>query len=375
VGLFNRWKKDAKPAPSGTQRTSSTPAEWDLRVEVGFEREEVIPIKQRIAHLRPDGFGLFPHEILLLDYAPKFITSGQKFQGFWEYSYGVTNVRSNVKSLVARGFLATGSVSDTVRQQTAAALKPVLAANGLSVAGAKGVLVSRILADVPAADLELAFPARYYTLTDTGSAALEASPFIPYIHKHPTTEQLDIFTMSQMVASDPALPWRDHLWRFLNERGVQRASEGNWGLYRNVRHSMAEFVAEEERWLDAIALNAEICFWDTSGMSNGFRFDYLPIHAPYFFPYQETSYRPAPTIVEQIFKWGARALLDEQALRHLVSKSLTNLSAPFHLFSKQEVAEIVFRTRAADVEALTALYERAKHRFQAAHPEIDLARR
>jgi hypothetical protein len=344
-------------------------------MEVRFEQEEVIPIEKRTARLSPDRFGLYPHEILLLDYAPKFTTAGQRFQGFWEYSYGVSNVLPILKSLVSRGFLAKGSVADTVSQQTAAALKPVLAAHGLSVTGTKPTLIARALSEIPTADLEKAFPQRFYALTDTGRAALDASPFIPYIHKHPTTESLDIFELSSMVASNPALPWRGHIWRFLNDRSVQRAREGNWGLYRNVRHSMADFVAEEERWLEAIGLNTEVCFWDTSGMSNGFRPDFLSIYAPYYFPFKDSGEKPAPAIVERIFKWAAKAGLNDAELRTLMERSIDQLSSPFHLFTKPEVIDIVFFLRDENDAALTGIYAAAEQRFRDAYPDIDLTRR
>lgn len=358
------------PAPSST-----APGELSIRVEVGFEREEAIPIEQRVAGLSPDRFDLYPHEILLLDYAPKFTTSGQSFQGFWKYSYGIRSVSTILKSLVTRGLLAKGQVADTVNQQTAAKLKPILATHGLPVTGTKSVLVSRVLIEVPIASLEKAFPERYYARTDSGCAALDASPFIPYIHKHPTTENLDMFELSQMVAANPALPWRDHVWHYLNGRAIVRAQEGNWGLYRNVRHSMAEFAAEENRWVDAIALNTEVCFWDTSGMSNGFRFDFLYIHAPYFFPFEDSVEKPAPLIVDRIFRWAVKAGLDDTDVRGLMERTLEKLSGPFHLFTRPEVIEIVFLMRDENADALTKLYKTAEQRFHAAYPEIDLIRR
>ena len=373
MGLFDRWKKDAKSEAAGRPDAQiRMPIEQPVQIEVSFELDEVIPVEKRIARLSPDRFGLYPHEILLLDYAPKFTTTGQRFQGFWENSYGVSNVLPILKSLVSRGFLAKGGVADTVNQQTAAALKPILAAHGLPGTGTKPALIARALSEVPAADLEKAFPQRYYALTDAGRAALGASPFIPYIHKHPTTENLDIFELSQMVASDPTLPWRDQVWRFLNNRSAQRAREGNWGLYRNVRHSMADFVAEEERWLDAIGLNTEVCFWDTSGMSNGFRPDFLSIYAPHYFPFKDSGEKPAPAIVDRIFKWAGKAGLDDAELRAFMERNIEQLSSPFHLFTKPEVIDIVFLLRDDNTAALTGIYEAAEQRFRAAYPDIDL---
>ncbi|AYG03416.1 DNA-binding protein [Gryllotalpicola protaetiae] len=375
MGLFDRWKKNTKPdtVPPAKAPTRA-PVAQPVQVEVSFERDEIVPIEKRVAKLSPDRFGLYPHEILLLDYAPKFTTAGQKFQGFWDYSYGVSNVSSILKSLISRGFIAKGSVADTVNQQTAAALKPVLVAHGLPATGTKPTLINRVLTEVPAADLEKTFPQRFYALTDTGRAALDASPFIPYIHKHPTTENLDMFLLSQMVTSNPALPWRDHVWRFLNDRSVQRAREGNWGLYRNVRHSMADFVAEEERWLDAIGLNAEVCFWDTSGVSNGFRPDFLSIYAPYYFPFKDSGEKPAPAIVDRIFKWAGKAKLNDAELRALMERSIEQFSSPFHLFTKPEVIDIVFFLRDENTAALTKVYAAAEQRFRAAYPDIDLTR-
>ncbi|GAB3613706.1 SAP domain-containing protein [Humibacter ginsengisoli] len=371
MGLFDRWKKDSKHEPESVPAPRA-PVEsvLDYRIEVTGLDEEVVPIEERIAHSQPDTFGLYPHEILALDYAPKFTMTGQRFQGFWEYNYGVKSVSQVLKSLISRGFLTESTRADTVTQQTAASLKRVLAARGLSTTGAKATLVARALADVPFADLEKAFPQRYYALTGSGHAALDASPFIPYIHRHPTMEYLDIFELTKMVQANPSVPWRDLVWRHLNEQSVKHGAAGDWGLYRNARRSMSVFAAEEGRWRDAITLMAEVNYWDLSGTSNGFRMEYLGIYADSFFPYPESTARIAPANVTEIVKWATTECLADDALRGLMAQGLAEVSAPFHLFTKDEVIDAFFLTRDQNAHGLIALFETAEKRFKAAYPTL-----
>lgn len=50
--------------------------------------------------------------------------------------------------------------------------------------------------------------------------------------------------------------------------------EGNFGLYRNSRFTMSEFVASEGKKDIAFGLLCEVVAYDLSGLYNGFRMDF-----------------------------------------------------------------------------------------------------
>ncbi|GEK92142.1 hypothetical protein [Alkalibacterium kapii] len=71
---------------------------------------KVIPIKKRLKKMKPNTTGLYPHEILLLSYAPDYYTKTNKFPPFWWYRYGIKDVDKLLKSLRKKGFLKIGSL-------------------------------------------------------------------------------------------------------------------------------------------------------------------------------------------------------------------------------------------------------------------------
>lgn len=114
MGLLDIFKKDrAQPVSTGksTNRfevalginksiniSTTNPAQDDIDAVV-------IPVEERVKTATASNHGLFPHEILVLEYAPSFYTEGNSFQGFWWYSYGVRDVQGVLTSLAERGFL------------------------------------------------------------------------------------------------------------------------------------------------------------------------------------------------------------------------------------------------------------------------------
>ena len=47
--------------------------------------DDVIPVEKRIKNANVSKHGLYPHEVLMLDYAASYYVEGNSFQGFWWY--------------------------------------------------------------------------------------------------------------------------------------------------------------------------------------------------------------------------------------------------------------------------------------------------
>jgi hypothetical protein len=62
--------------------------------------DDIIPAEKRIKNANVSKHGLYPHEVLILDYAGSYYTEGNSFQGFWWYKYGVKNVDNCLHSLL-----------------------------------------------------------------------------------------------------------------------------------------------------------------------------------------------------------------------------------------------------------------------------------
>lgn len=164
MGLFDLFKKKDKTdvAPKVTPVKTSVPESekkfyqpdsyyTDVVAEgTAFERR-VITFEERKKTAIPSKRGLYPAEILLLEYCSKGTYPGPKngYPGFWWFSYGIRDVGAALKSLEDRGYIAWGSVRDAVGGFTVAQLKDLLISQNMPTTGKKADLVERVLSGVP----------------------------------------------------------------------------------------------------------------------------------------------------------------------------------------------------------------------------------
>lgn len=366
MGLFDLFKKTTKTTNnvnvSVTVSSPKPPTQEELD-------EQVIPVDVRVKNAFASKHGLFPHEILVLDYAHSFYTSGNSFQGFWWYRYGVRDVQAVLSSLVQRGFLQVGDLCTALQKQTGATIKEVLKAHGLKQTGKKDELVKRALTEVSEDELNHLFPKRTYSLTESGKAALEEEAYVSYMHRH-GIEDLDIWSLNQLVHSKPYMPFRDKLWGYLNQRSIKHFSDRNFGLYRNCRFNMAQFLKEEKKYEDSLAMLAEVVFYDLSGATNNFDPQFLEIYAEGFFPYENSLTTTAPGIIGAIVECQEKLELSDAGLTEVLVERMSKLSTPLQLFSVSDCAKIVLLERDENTEALKSIYAKAKREFKQKYPSI-----
>jgi hypothetical protein len=331
--------------------------------------DDIIPVEIRIRNANVSKYGLFPHEILILDYADSYYTEGNSFQGFWWYKYGVRNVDNYLHSLYDRGFLQIGDLQSAIEKETSAVLKNVLKKYGLKVSGRKEELIQRLLVEVSHGELMSHFSKRIYQLTELGKNALEEEDYVPYIHRHPI-EDLDIWSLNKIVYAPPYISYRDKIWGYLNKRSMEHFSARDFGLYRNCRYHMYLFLMEEKRLKDALGMLSEVVFYDLSGLGNNYDPQYLYIIAKSFFPYKGSSVKIAPGITSAFIQCQKELNLTDVELKTAMLDRMNRLNAPLHLFSPEECVDVVFMESREDTDALTKIYAKAKRRFKQSFPEI-----
>lgn len=238
--------------------------------------DDIIPAEKRMKNAIASKHGLYPHEVLILDYASAYYTEGNSYPGFWWYRYGVRDVDKCLRSLLDRGFLKVGDLKSAIALENATIIKGELKKHGLKVSGKKDELVKRLLAEVPQEELNSRFPKRTYQLTELGKQALEEEGYVPYIHRH-ALEDLDIWSLNRIIHEPPYMPYRDKIWGYLNKRSMEHFAARNFGLYRNCRYHMSTFLMEENKIKDALGMLSEVVFYDLSGLGNNYDPQYLDI--------------------------------------------------------------------------------------------------
>ena len=374
MGLFDWFKKPQK-------QDKSTGLDSGLKVNVNVLTpklptqskidEQVVPAEVRIKSAVANKQGLFPHEILVLDYAHTFYVSGNSFQGFWWYKYGLRDVQSVLSSLVQRNFLEIGDLRSALNKQTAVTIKETLKEHGLKQTGKKDELVQRALDEVSETELNQLFPLRTYILTDSGELALEEGAYVSYIHRH-EVEDLDIWSLNQLVYTLPLMSYRDKIWSYLNQRGTNHFSERNFGLYRNCRLNMAQFLKEEKKTKDALAMLAEVVFYDLSGATNNYDPQFLEIYANGFFPYENSIATIAVGVISAIVDCQKELGYSDEELQTVLIERMSKLSTPLQLFSVEDCAKIIFLERDQNTETLKSIYAQAKRTFKQKYPRIKL---
>jgi len=383
VSFFNLFKREPKPAkreePSEQNRVTAgdvkrSEANVTSSIKVTSEiipsaAEEIIPAEKRMQNAIASKHGLYPHEVLVLDYAGSYYTEGNSFQGFWWYRYGVRDVDECLHSLLDRGFLKIGDLQSAIEKETAVVLKEELKKHRLKVSGKKTELVQRLMEAVSYEELNSRFARRTYQLTQLGKQALDEEGYVSYIHRH-TLEDLDIWSLNRIVHEPPYMPYRDKIWGYLNKRSMEHFAARNFGLYRNCRYDMSTFLMEEKKIKDGLGMLAEVVFYDLSGLGNGYDPQFLDIYAQYFFPYEGSTAKVAPGITSAVILCQKELNLSDDELRATMLERINRLSAPLHLFTSEECVDIVLMESRKDTEALTKMYAKAKQRFKQRFPGI-----
>lgn len=331
--------------------------------------DEIIPAEKRMQNAIASKHGLYPHEVLILDYARAYYTEGNSYPGFWWYRYGVRDVDKCLRSLLDRGFLKVGDLKSAIALENATVLKEELKKHGLKVSGKKDELVQRLISEVSDEELNFRFPKRTYQLTELGKQALEEEGYVPYIHRH-ALEDLDIWSLNRIIHEPPYMPYRDKIWGYLNKRSMEHFAARNFGLYRNCRYHMSTFLMEENKIKDALGMLSEVVFYDLSGLGNGYDPQFLDIYAQNFFPYKDSTVTMAPGITSAVIHCQKELNLSDEELKATMLDRINRLSAPFHLFTPEECVDIVLMESREDTEALTKIYAKAKRRFKQKFPGI-----
>lgn len=211
MGLFDFAKKKPKVKATITM-TSHEYTPKELRAQLKSESKQKAEVNMR--NFQKDDAGLYPHEILLLSYYEKY-SAGKEIARFWEYEYGVNDVRSLMRSLEKRGFASAGK------------------------------------------------------LTELGKQEIKKNEYVLYMHRHKLPD-ISMSDMSILVNKKPSTPYRDILWGEFNRLSSEYMKKGKIGLYRNLRFTMYRFLLEEKKYKSAFDELSIVMFYDLNGDNTPF---------------------------------------------------------------------------------------------------------
>lgn len=379
MGLFNVFKKlfhsstDNPPAIEQTAAQDNPPL-----VKITFSQKpsadspspDIVPLNVLLKKAVPTKRGLYPHEILMLDYAHTFSTSSRNnhYQGFWYYEYSVEHPGAVLKSLEKRGFIQPGDLRSAIQNLTVPMIKKELKAIGQKVSGKKADLIDRLLENASLEDLEKKFPVRFYELTESGQKELAENQYVPYLHRH---KYMSVWEMNDRLnhRNPNHASYRDLIWQFFNEESLKHLNKGDMGLYRNTRLNMYEFLFEEKKYEQAFNLLCEVIAYDLSGMGNdefsdvGEKFR-LQLMLEHDFPYSKSGITLPPAIKRWLANLQGRLELSDDDLREQLLHQFESISLYRQIFTNAECVDIVMAELNADTDVLNSIYSEAESRLR-----------
>ncbi len=348
MGLFDFFKskpspKDVKGNPVNTVSVSPKP-----QVQIEQQPEEVPSLQSRLQNCTPSKKGLYPHEILMLDYAHTYKTGGNTFQAFWKFKYSVLEPQRVLDSLINRGFIKVGSVKGCLEKLKVSELKDLLTKANQKATGKKAELIERVLDSYSNEVLENMFTVRYYELTDIGKEELAENEYVPHLHRH---DYLSVWEMNFYLHHDnPShLGYRDIIWREFNKQSMEHFKNWDFGLYRNTRLNMYSFLVEETKYKSALHHLLEVVAFDLSGLGNGeknlmqnpFLKDKRVEFKMVNFSFDEEEAVIPPGIINYVKKLYDVLGMSENEFRQYVYEDLATIKIHERVFSSEECANIL----------------------------------
>ena len=397
MGLFDFLKKkkltqssSAKelnaPNSQGIQSKESAPpfvkkevlAKTPL-VEISVEQDGPLPLSTLLKTATPSKQGLYPHEIMMLEYAPHFKTTHNNFQNFWYWQYSVTEPQAILDSLFERGFTEVGDLRSALEKLKLPEIKEELKLINQKVTGKKAELIDRLMEFGDLAALGKKYSERYYVLTPKGEQELRDNQYVSYLHRQ---RHMSVWEMNQRIAQTH-YPYRDILWGYFNEQSGVHFQNYDFGLYRNIRLNMYQFLMEENKPKTAFQMLCQVLSYDLSGLGNSERtlFEwerndpkhYLMIYesrAEHFFPYESTTLIIPPAVSAWFAEMQTTLDLDDNEYRNAIVIALHEVHPPRRVFTDEECADIIIADIQNDAETLSAIYAKAEKREKARLKQI-----
>ena len=384
MGLFDILKKVLQSSTNEKQekpisiKTDETPVSSVEKKEiiskvpsVAFEQDGPPSLNSLIEKAIPSKQGLYPHEIMMLEYAPHFKITNNSFQNFWYWQYSVTEPQAILDSLFERGFIEIGDLRTALEKLKLTEIKEELKALNQKVSGKKEELICRLLENGDIDALDKKYSERYFILTSKGEQELKDNQYVSYLHRN---RYMSVWEMNQKIAQTH-YPYRDILWGYFNEQSGIHYQNFDFGLYRNTRLNMYQFLMEENNPKTAFHMLCEVLSFDLSGLSNSekFLFEceqnnpelYLSIYESrfeHFFPYEETSLIIPPAISTWFAEMQSTLELDDDNYKKAILEGLKDAHPPRRIFTDEECADIIIADIKGDSNVLTSIYKKAEKR-------------
>lgn len=365
MGLFDFFKKKQNDIIITSTAISQTPTPKD------YANERAQAIKE-IAKLRsscyPSLNGLYPDEIMLLSYAPKYMTDNNKFPAFWATSYGISNPQRTLQQLCAKGFIRIASAEESLNALKVSKLKEILDDFGLPSSGNKKALITRLTENVTVTELNRVITEKYYILTPLGEQELKFNEYVVYMHKHSFSLGISVWELNKLLHNNPNMNYKDAVWRELNRRHIITAkniadnsldsrADGIGALL-----TMFDFLAEENRYEQALIWLSQAVFYSINNHNAVSYKNYS------FVSNKKTSYyeflRFSPYYSKKFIAINQNLNLQYPDLRQKILDNIKALPIRYQVLTAQQTADFIIAEISGDTRTAQNICQIAERQIK-----------
>lgn len=139
----------------------------------------------------------------------------------------------------------------------------------------------------------------------------------------------------------------DVKWALLNKISFQHAERGEWGLYRNIRLTMADFLTRRMKLREALRHYLEVCTLDLNGATNRPQIPELQKEFP---PFDIRHTFTAPVVLRQVTLIAKKLELKSDMLKdfYLVNNLAAEMKLPLSPQSSWTKLESALNQRGKD---------------------------
>lgn len=306
MGLFDFFKKPNPVVPKQEPAKPSVP-ESDKKnyqndsyyTDVAFSgtsfEKRVISFEERKKTAIPSRTGLYPAEILLLEYCSYGTYPGPKngYPGFWWFEYGIRDVGAALKSLENRGYIVFATAKESLNNFTIPQLKELLTSKELTTSGKKADLVMRVADVFSEAELLATGVQTKYMLTELGQRELIENEYVPYMHKahNKTTEDarfgmtFNVWSINKLLGTGDKTNWKAVVAEQEKKMGLQTAESNakTMETLKKVNPQLFKELKTQDQQLEAVQsarkeydenkdINSYIAFWEILWENDGLLF-------------------------------------------------------------------------------------------------------
>lgn len=334
-----------------------------------YNEYRTIPLEERIENAYKSENGLYPHEILVLSYAPKYSAQELSFSSFWGYKYGVHDVRAILDDLFERGFIKYANVEESVKRQKVSQIKEFLKNHGSKVTGNKALLIERVFKNFSKEEIEQFFTIKYYELTELGRREIECNQELIYIHDR-CFKDLDIWAANQWMYENPGIPLIDAICEKLDSKLNVALDKENFTMYLTTVNQAIDFNMKNGRLEESLREIAHKIYFEINVAKYSQRKDFIISSKQYIFPYSTCIWKLSENVKEILanLKWSLH--FDNDELIERLIELLNDVSLSFEIFTKREAALIAVYDMKNEGDEIEKIYMEAEKRIRNRYSDI-----